>query len=313
MRSLSYPVPEEWGGAAASAFARRFLELSASAWKDFKYEGGILVNGRPCLANAVLRAGDVLTLILREEEAEYPPSPLPLNIQYEDEDFLLLDKPAGVPVHPSPGHDRDSLLNGLAHYYRQTGQRCRVRPLYRLDRDTSGLLLFGKNRIAAGARLEKSYLAVCQGVLTGSGAVDLPIGLEPGSKIKRTCRAGLSESRPALTRWQALASEEGHTLLRLWLETGRTHQIRVHMAALGHPLAGDDLYGGGRERIPRQALHCRTLKVRCKALGWDRDFRADPPEDMRTAFPGLFRAWEKTTDGEETRKGGRRDGVSTAL
>lgn len=255
MRTLSYLVPEDWAGAPASAFARRFLELSASAWKDFKYEGGILVNGQPCRANAVLEAGDLLALVLPEETADYPSAPLPLKILYEDGDFLLLDKPAGTPVHPSPGHDQDSLLNGLACHYQRTGQRCRVRPLYRLDRDTSGLLLFGKNRIAAGARLEKRYLAVCQGPLAGWGTVNLPIGLEPGSKIKRACGAKLAESRPAVTHWRALAWEEGHTLLELWLETGRTHQIRVHMAALGHPLAGDDLYGGSRERLGRQALH----------------------------------------------------------
>ena len=293
MRTLSYLVPEDWAGAPASAFARRFLELSASAWKDFKYEGGILVNGQPCRANAVLEAGDLLALVLPEETADYPSAPLPLKILYEDGDFLLLAKPAGTPVHPSPGHDQDSLLNGLACHYQRTGQRCRMRPLYRLDRDTSGLLLFGKNRIAAGARLEKRYLAVCQGPLAGWGTVDLPIGLEPGSKIKRACGAKLAESRPAVTHWRALAWEEGHTLLELWLETGRTHQIRVHMAALGHPLAGDDLYGGSRERSGRQALHCQALTVRCKALGWDRAFWGEPPEDLKRAFPALLQPLER--------------------
>lgn len=285
MRTLSYTVPENWQGAAVSGFVRGFLGLSASAFKDFKYEGGTLINGAACHANAHLKAGDILSLVLPPEAVDYPPEPLILPILDEDEDFLLADKPSGMPVHPSPGHDRDSLLNAVAYHYQQTGQHCRVRPLYRLDRDTSGLLLLGKNRIAAGVRLDKRYLAVCEGVLKGSGTVDLPVGLEEGSKIKRTCGMGQS----AITHWSALAGDDTHTLLLLRLETGRTHQIRVHMSSLGHPLAGDDLYGGSLDRLTRQALHCCTLSVDCPALGMKRFFTSPPPNDLTGAFPALFK------------------------
>lgn len=285
MRTLTYTVPENWQGTSVGGFVRGFLGLSASALKDFKYEGGILVNGTARYANVPLKAGDILTLALPPETVDYPPEPLALPILYEDEDFLLADKPSGMPVHPSPGHSRDSLLNAAAYHYRQTGQHYRVRPLYRLDRDTSGLALLGKNRVAAGARLDKRYLAVCEGVLQGSGTVSLPIGLEEGSKIKRACGKG----QAAVTHWRALAGDGAHTFLLLRLETGRTHQIRVHMSALGHPLAGDDLYGGSLKRLARQALHCCALSVNCPALGMKRLFTSPPPHDLAGAFPALFK------------------------
>ncbi len=281
MRVLSWTVPEEWDGALVRSFARGYLQISSSALKAQKYPGGILINGQPRQANAPLRTGDLLSFPLRPEKGDYPPAALPIAVIYEDEDYILVDKPPGMPIHPSPGHDRDSLLNAAAEHYRSTGQQGRIRPLYRLDRDTSGLVLIAKSVIAAGARLEKEYWAVCEGILKGSGTVDCPIGLAPGSRILRSCKEG----RRAVTHWQALAAADGHTLLALRLETGRTHQIRVHMAHIGRPLAGDDLYGGSRALISRQALHMGRLAVVCPALGMDRKFCRRLPEDMRRAFP----------------------------
>ena len=182
--------------------------------------------------------------------------------------------------------DRDSLLNRVAFHYQRTGQAPAFRPLYRLDKDTSGILLVGKHRAAvSSAQVEKTYYAVCQGELSGDGTVEAPIALEPGSKIRRCCR---EDGQPAVTHWQVLASQEGHTLLRLRLETGRTHQIRVHMAHLGHPLAGDDLYGGSRQRLCRQALHCGELSLVCKPLGAGLRLAAPFPEDMAAAFPWIL-------------------------
>lgn len=281
MRTLRYTVPEDWDGAAVRDFARKYLGLSAAAFKAQKYEGGILVNGIPRHADALLRAGDALSLPLAPEPADYPPADLPVGVVYEDEDYLLADKPPGMPVHPSPGHDRDSLLNAAAFHFARTGRQYRVRPLYRLDKDTSGLVLVAKNLAAAGAALEKEYWAVCGGRLEGEGTVDCPIGLAPGSKILRRCGAG----QRAVTHWTALAGDGGYTLLSLRLETGRTHQIRAHMAYIGHPLAGDELYGGSREALGRQALHCARLSVSCRALAFRRTFQAGLPADLRAAFP----------------------------
>lgn len=283
MRTLAYDVPEHWAGGPVSLFVRRELGLSARTLAEVKYEGGIRVNGIPCHANAGLCPGDRLELRLRE--ALPPPAGdagLPFPVVYEDEDYLIVQKPPGMPVHPSPGHDRDSVYTALSGWYAGSGLVCRVRPLYRLDKDTSGLLALARHRAAAGAELGKTYLAVCQGELWGEGTVDAPIGLAEGSKIRRAC--GAAGGQPALTHWRALARGDGHTLLALRLETGRTHQIRAHMAYLGRPLAGDDLYGGSRERMGRQALHCCTLGLCCRALGVRRWFASPLPEDMLLGF-----------------------------
>ncbi len=282
--AVSRRVPEDWQGATVKRFAREYLGLSAKALAGQKTDGGILVNGQPARANTVLQPGDCLAFPLLPEEMNYPAVPLPVAVLYEDRDFLLIDKPPGMPVHPSPGHDQDSLLNAAAWHYRQTGQSHRVRPLYRLDKDTSGVLPLAKHRMAAGADLQKLYLAVCQGELSGRGAIRLPIGLREGSKIQRACGHGPG-FQPACTHWQALGCQEGHTLLVLKLETGRTHQIRVHLAHMGHPLAGDDLYGGSLRRLSRQALHCAWLRMACRTLDFCHTFAAKPPQDLLHAFP----------------------------
>lgn len=284
MRMLEYTISRSWDGATVKGFARGELGLSARALAGQKFPGGVLVNGEECRVTRELRAGDRLCLTLPEEPMSYPPEELPLDIIYEDGDFLIVSKAPGMPVHPSPGHDQDSLLNAVSFYYMSSGQSHRVRPLYRLDKDTSGVLALAKHRIAAGAVTEKKYLAVCQGELPLSGTVAEPIGLKEGSRIVRACGCG----QPAVTHFRKLALAQGHTLIELRLETGRTHQIRAHMAHTGHPLAGDELYGGGRERIKRQALHCFTLELRCRAVGMDRTFAAPVPEDMLSSFPGLL-------------------------
>lgn len=286
-RTLSYAIPPEWQGRPVKDFLRRQLGLSARALAELKrLEGGLTLNGKPCRSVDPLPAGGVLELRLPAEDVFYEAAAGPLSILYEDEDYLIVDKPPGMPIHPSPGHDRDSLLNRVAYYYGKTGQTPAFRPLYRLDRDTSGLVAVGKHRLAvSSAQQEKRYLAVCEGFLSGCGTVDVPIGLEVGSKIKRCC--GTEGAQPAVTHWRALAQRDGHTLLELRLETGRTHQIRVHMVFLGHPLAGDDLYGGSCTRIARQALHCGRLLLSSRALQVSRLFSAPFPGDLLQSFPWL--------------------------
>ena len=283
-RSVGYSVPPDWEGRRVKEFIRQYLRLSSRVLvKQKQAEGGMLKNGLPCRSVDSLSAGDILELCFPEEIVAYEPSEGPLPILYEDEDYLIVDKPAHMPVHPSPGHDRDSLLNRVSYYYRNTGQSPAFRPLYRLDRDTSGLIAIGKHRVAASSvQIEKVYYAVCQGTLFGSGTVDMPIGLEPGSKIRRQCA---KEGQRAVTHWKALASNEGYTLVGFRLETGRTHQIRVHMAYLGHPLAGDDLYGGSVKKIDRQALHCGRLSVMCQPLRTHMASACPFPQDILHAFP----------------------------
>ena len=284
MRTLTFTVPPAWDGRPLREFVRRGLGLSARVLTQQKQlPDGILRNGAPCHADQRLAAGEEITFLLPEEPVQGPAVPTALSILWETEDFLAVDKPAGMPVHPSPGHDTDSLLNAVAYHYETTGQGVAFRPLYRLDKDTSGVLVLAKHRIAAGAALGKTYYALCQGELPGAGTIDLPIGLEPGSRIRR--RAG--EGQRAVTHWRALEVREGVTLLALTLDTGRTHQIRVHLSALGHPLVGDDLYGGSRERLGRQALHCGAVTVDLPLLGVHRALTAPFPDDLRGAFSWL--------------------------
>ena len=285
MRSLCYTVPTAWRGARVSAYLRLGLGLSARALAGIKYGGGMTLNGAPCRAGALLQEGDRLELFLPDERTDYPAAPAgaPLTMAvYEDQDFLVVNKPADMPVHPSPGHDLDSLVSAVAGHCLRTGQAYRIRPLYRLDKDTSGLLPIAKHKIAAGAKLSKLYLAVCQGILDGSGVINAPIGLKDGSKIQRQVRP---QGQPSVTRWRALARSDGHTLIALRLDTGRTHQIRVHMAHIGRPLAGDDLYGGALSPMGRQALHMHRLHISCPALLTDLSLCQAPPKDMLEAFP----------------------------
>lgn len=283
-RCVSYTVPQDWDGRSVKEFIRQYLGLSSRTLVKQKHTAdGVLKNGQPCRSVDFLVSGDVLELRFPEEREAYEPAEGPLSVLWESQDYLVVDKSPQMPIHPSPGHDRDSLLNRVAFYYKKTGQSPAFRPLYRLDRDTSGIVAIGKHRVAvSSARIEKVYYAVCQGTLSGLGTVKAPIALEPGSKIRRQCS---DEGLPAVTHWRALASENGHTLLKLHLETGRTHQIRVHMAHLGHPLAGDDFYGGSRRIISRQALHCGRLSLTCNPLNVKVELNCPLPEDLLEAFP----------------------------
>ena len=283
MNCLCYTVPPEWDNRTVREFVRRHLGLSARVLTKLRQGGGLRCNGVSCRTVDLLSSGDVLELCFPEESQEYEPVEGPLSILWEDSNYLVVEKPPAMPVHPSPGHDRDSLLNRVAYYYQQTGKSPGFRPLYRLDRDTTGILVVGKHRAAvSSAQVEKAYYAVVEGNLSGSGTVDSPIGLEPGSKIRRHC---CPDGQPAVTHWESLLQQEDHSLLKFHLETGRTHQIRVHMASLGYPLAGDDLYGGSLERIPRQALHCGAVSLTCVPLRTDLKWICPFPEDFLRAFP----------------------------
>lgn len=167
-------------------FVRRYLGFSARILTALKYEGEMLKNGEPVHSNAVLKAGDTLILMLLETGEAYEKADLPFAVLYEDEDFLVLDKPYNMPVHPSPGHDRDSVLNAAAWYFQNTPDFV-FRPLYRLDRDTTGALVLAKNKFAANAKLTKTYRAVCEGEAPESGCVNVPIGLKPGHKVEPLC------------------------------------------------------------------------------------------------------------------------------
>ena len=281
MAQLRFKVPSNYHGATVKGFLRGYCGISARLLIRLKRtQGGILVNGEPVWVVHCLEEGDLVELNLPEERNSIPGNGDLIIAAWEDDHLVFFEKPAGMPVHPSPGHDRDTLANAARCYAEQKGESWTFRPINRLDRDTSGLVAVAKNAYCAsqlsGNGLRKEYFAVCQGILTGKGTIDAPIRIKDGHTIQREVGEG---GVSAVTHWQSLGCGHGHTLLRIQLETGRTHQIRVHFSHLGMPLAGDDMYGGSREQIDRQALHCGFMygvhPVTRKPFSVKQEFPAD--------------------------------------
>lgn len=261
MRKIVFAVPDSYEGVSVRGFLRGYCGVSARQMAKLKrLPGGIERNGRHVVATDLLHAGDKICLSFSDDPKLPVPAPIPLRIVYEDENILVADKPSGMPMYPSPGHDRDSLANAVAQNQVKEKDFFAYRPVYRLDKDTTGLVLIAKNPFAASClsgSVQKTYFAVCEGPLRGSGTINRPIGLKPGHTVQRAVVPG---GKPAVTRWRAISAGRTYSLVAVRLKTGRTHQIRVHFSACGHPLAGDDMYGGNLLDIQRQALHCAEIR-----------------------------------------------------
>lgn len=259
MRIFYYKVKPSDDGMLLQDFLKRRHGYSRRLIIELK-RGGLTVNGSHRRMVDPVQAGDQVEVRLGEDEGlNLTPNPaLQAAVLYEDEDLVAFDKPAGMTVHPCALHYDDSLGNFFAARYQTEGLA--FRPLYRLDRDTTGICVSAKNTLAAGllmGKLEKRYLAIAEGQLPqDAGTINAPLVRLPGSIISRQVAAG---GQRAVTHYRVLARTASHTLAELSLETGRTHQIRVHLANLGCPLAGDTLYGGHTDAIGRQALHCWKL------------------------------------------------------
>lgn len=287
---LRFIVPQRCNGWQLRDVLRR-LEISTQLSRAVKQGAGFFLDGAPVHTNAVCRAGQSLSFCLPEE----PPTsvsaePLPLTLAYEDEHAAVLVKPAGMAVHPTKGYPNGTLANAWLGLLQSRGQAGVFRPVTRLDRNTSGLVLAAKNAYAApllAKTVQKEYLAVCEGTpAKASGVIDAPIGLAAGSTVVRQVTPG---GRPSRTGYAVLASGGGLSLVKARLFTGRTHQIRVHFAFLGCPLAGDGLYGGSNARIARQALHCARLRFAAPADGRQHTVKTLLPPDMAAvcqAIPG---------------------------
>lgn len=293
MAELTYTVPPSFEGETVQNFLRRGCGLSwRMVVKLKRVEQGITLDGAGARTIDRVRAGQTVRLRLPKDQLRIDAVDMPLDIVYEDSDLLLINKPPYLAVHPSAGLPDPTLANGVVAHYRRQGEERSFRPVNRLDRNTSGLLLAAKNAHAAFAmtgRVHKEYLALALGKMQGSGRVDQPIRVKEGCCITREVGEG---GKPSVTHWQALASDGRLTLLRLWLETGRTHQIRVHMAWLGHPLAGDTMYGPDDAILPRQGLHCFYMAFCHPITGQELDFLAPLPEDMRACAAGIPSAAE---------------------
>ena len=255
---LYFTVPPTADGVLLRSFLR-VCAVSTDLARAVKFHGsGFFADGVPILANRRVEAGQVISFTLPADGAGVAPQPeIPVQAVYEDAFALLLEKPPHLAVHPTLNYPLDTLANGYAAWAAARGESPVFRPVNRIDKDTSGLVLAAKNSYAApllAQKVEKLYYAVVEGELPlGLGVIDAPIGRQGGSIIGRCVTP---EGKPSRTEYTIIKAEHGLSLAACVPVTGRTHQIRVHFASIGHPLAGDDLYGGSRERIGRQALHC---------------------------------------------------------
>ena len=253
--------------------ARSVPDLSRSAAQKLIEEGLVTRNGKPGKKNDKLNVGDAVSYEIPEPKAvDIAPKEMPLDIVYEDDDLLVINKPKGLVVHPAAGHSDDTLVNGLLYALGDdlSGINGELRPgiVHRIDKDTSGLLAVAKNDLAHTVlasqlkdhSMARTYEAIVCGVMKeDSGTVDAPIGRHPSDR-KKMC-VTQRNSKPAVTHWEVIRRYRGYTHIRCKLETGRTHQIRVHMAYIGHPILGDTVYGHKKPELGQssQCLHAGTL------------------------------------------------------
>ncbi len=257
---INFTVPNEYDGKLVKDFLRKKCGVSASLLTQLKLvENGITNNGSHTRAVDVVKSGDEIVIALPDDKNEILPVNLPIDIIYEDEHVIVFNKSPLMAVHPVHGHIDDTLANAAAYYAKSKGELWTFRAVNRLDRDTSGALLVAKNSYAAALlpkTVKKKYIAVCEGIIAEGGTVDAPIRFKEGHTIQREVGDG---GIRAVTHYKPVKVHNNHTLVEFDLETGRTHQIRVHMSHLNHPLAGDDMYGGSLSLITRQALHCGEI------------------------------------------------------
>ena len=294
-------VPEELAGLRLDqALARMFPDYSRSRLKEWLLAGDITVDGGPKRPRDSVAGGETVTLVARPEvEVRAAPEPIRLDIVYEDEDLLVVNKAAGLVVHPGAGNPGGTLMNGLLHHVPALEEVPRAGIIHRIDKDTTGLLLVAKTlpahtslvRQLAEREISRQYLAICNGVLTGGGTINEPIARHPGDRKRMSVQAS---GKPAVTHYTVLERFRAFTYINVRLETGRTHQIRVHFAHRRHALVGDPVYGG-RLALPkgatpplvdalrgfkRQALHATRLAFEHPSSGETVELEAPLPTDF---------------------------------
>lgn len=290
-------------GITVRAFLSSRLCLSTKMLKYLKYRpDGICVDGVRVTVRHILRTGETLSLAITDGESseKIAAVPLDLPILYEDNDLVVPDKPPRMPTHPSHDHFHDTVANALAYRYRELGIPFVFRPVNRLDRDTSGLLLIARNKLAAGrltaamrnGEIHKTYIAVLEGEdILDEGIIEKPLRRSAQSIIVReVCSASDAGAEVSVTRYRTLARGGGCSLVLARPLTGRTHQLRVHFASIGHPIVGDDLYGIPNGRLSRQALHAYSLSFPQPSTGEAISLFSPMPTDMKQLVSDLFPA-----------------------
>lgn len=288
-RIFKYTIPAEYDGRTLLSFLKD-KQYSAPIITHLKRtENGILLNGVWGRVRDILHSNDTLTIKLVETESSenIVPTNLPLDIVYEDQDILVINKAANTPIHPSQGNYDNTLANAVAYYFQQKGEAFTYRCINRLDRDTTGLLILAKHMYSASIlsdmvqkrEIHREYLAIATRNVPTEGTIVAPIARVDGSTIERCISEETGEY--ACTHYKRVSYQNGYSLVSLQLETGRTHQIRVHMKHIGYPLPGDFLYNPDYSVIKRQALHSHKLSFKHPITGELMEFVAELPEDMR--------------------------------
>lgn len=292
-RILTYHITEQ----DASQSIEQYLKTrgySSQCIKELKkMQESILIDGRWEYVRYILQPGDTLTVHVQETDVseKIPSVEMALDIVYEDEDIMVINKPADMPIHPSLNNYYNSLANGLAWYFEKQNKPFIFRCVNRLDRDTSGLTIIAKHMLSSGIlssmvaerSIHREYQAIVRGkVIPEAGTIDAPIARVADSIIERT--VDYEKGDRAVTHYETIAYKNGHSLLSIHLETGRTHQIRVHMKHIGFPLIGDHLYNPDMEHMTRQALHSYRLQFTHPITGEAMDFVAPLPEDMQNVL-----------------------------
>ena len=294
-RVLEYEIPSEYDGANITTVLKQHFKISTNLIKDLKkYKEGIQVNGEHKRVVDLVAKGDILKITIRDTVSEnIVPTDIPLDIVYEDEDVLVINKPSNMPTHTSMGNYENSLANGVMYYYKSKGEERVFRAVNRLDKDTSGLMAVAKNSYIHARlgeeiqkkELKRKYMCIVCGDVERDGTVDAPIRRADGSVINRIVAP---DGQRAVTHYRVVKRYGEYTLLEMELETGRTHQIRVHMAYIGHPLVGDWLYGTEDHNIAkRQMLHSCYLCFTHPITGQIMEFKDEMAEDMRAFIEKL--------------------------
>lgn len=288
-RTLTYEINSEYAGYSIDKYLKAHGYSSANITAIKKMANNVVINGEWVHMNRKLQAGEILTVNISEDNSseKIPPVKMDLDIVYEDEDIIVINKPAGLPIHPSLNHYEDSLANGLAYYYEAQNKPFIFRCANRLDKNTSGLTVIAKHLVSGNIlstmvknrEFHREYYAIVRGHLDEpEGTIDAPIGRVDDSIITR--QVDFENGEHAITHYKVIDEKKGHSLISIHLETGRTHQIRVHFKYIGHPLIGDHLYNPDFEYMTRQALHSHKISFIHPITKKAMEFIAPLPDDM---------------------------------